>query len=95
MRHDVREEFAFHLDMRVADLVKTGMTRADAQAQALREFGDVGAGTRAASQQFAAVERRHWLGRAASELKQDTAYGVRLIARGPGFSAVASAYPSG
>lgn len=89
VRHDVREEFAFHLDMRVADLVKTGMTRADAHAQALREFGDVGAGTRAASQQSDAVERRRWLGRAASELKQDTAYGLRLIARGPGFSAVA------
>src|SRR5258705_1607173 len=89
VRDDVREEFAFHIDMRVADLVKAGMSRADAHAQALREFGDVASGTRATSHQDATIERRRWLGRMASELKQDAAYGLRLIARGPTFSAVA------
>ena len=87
--NDVRDEFAFHIDMRVADLVKAGMSRTDARAQALREFGDVASGVRVTSHQDASIERRRWLGRAASELKQDAAYGCRLIVRGPGFSAVA------
>ena len=86
---DVREEFAFHIDMRIADLVKTGMSKDDARAQALREFGDVTTGTQVTTDQDLAVERRRWLGRAAAELKQDVTYGLRLIARGPGFSTVA------
>jgi len=89
VRDDVREEFAFHIDMRIGDLVKAGMSKQDARAQALREFGDVASGTRLTTDRDAVVERRRWLGRAASELKQDGAYGLRLIARGPGFSTVA------
>lgn len=38
---DIREEFAFHLDMRVAELVRSGMPEPDARAQARREFGDL------------------------------------------------------
>jgi hypothetical protein len=89
VRDEVREEFAFHIDMRIADLVNAGMSKHDADAQALREFGDVASSTRVTSNRDVAVERRRWLGRAASELKQDAAYGLRLIARGPGFSTVA------
>ena len=86
---DVREEFAFHIDMRIADLVQAGMSGDDARAQALREFGDVTTATKVTTHQDVAVERRRWLGRAAAELKQDATYGLRLIARGPGFSTVA------
>ena len=41
VRGDVGEEFQFHLDARTADLVRGGLTDAEARAQALREFGDV------------------------------------------------------
>ena len=35
-----QEEFAFHLDMRIDDLMRPGLSEPDARAQALREFGD-------------------------------------------------------
>ncbi len=41
VRDDVREKFAFHIDMRIADLVNAGMSKHDAHARALREFGEL------------------------------------------------------
>ena len=38
---DVDDELRFHLEERIADLVASGLTRADAQRQAVAEFGDV------------------------------------------------------
>src|SRR5690349_20904491 len=38
---DVDEELAFHFAMRVEELVRSGMSEADAREAALRRFGDV------------------------------------------------------
>jgi predicted permease len=89
VRADIADEFTFHLEMRTADLVRTGMSEHDARAQAAREFGH-----RASSAQILAnlgehVERRRRIGRFAAELRQDAALGLRLLRRGPGFAAVA------
>ena len=40
MERDMEEEWQFHLDARIDDLVSAGLTRPDASARARREFGD-------------------------------------------------------
>ena len=42
-RRDSDEELAFHFDVHVGDLMRRGMTREDAEAEARRVFGDVSA----------------------------------------------------
>jgi hypothetical protein len=37
---DVDDEVAFHLEMRVSDLVRSGVTEREARRQAVLEFGD-------------------------------------------------------
>ena len=89
VRRDIREEFQFHLDMRVEALVRAGMSEAAARARALGEFGDPQIGGRACARHGDRVERRRRLARWAGELRQDTTIGLRLLARSPGFAAVA------
>lgn len=86
---DVGDEFAFHLDMRVADLVREGRTPEEARRIATREFGNLAAAEADACRRGADVERQRWLARFVSELRQDLAYAWRLAARAKGFSAVA------
>jgi hypothetical protein len=38
---DLDEEFTFHLEMRIAELVRAGLSPEAARAEALRAFGDV------------------------------------------------------
>src|SRR5262249_6359040 len=38
---DLDDELRFHLEMRTADLERSGLSAADARAQATREFGDM------------------------------------------------------
>jgi predicted permease len=87
----VRDELRFHLDMRIADLMQAGLTETEARREAAREFGDAAGSARRLADRGATIERQRWLARAGSELKQDAAYGWRLIVRNPGFSAVAIA----
>ncbi len=89
VRTDIADEFAFHLDMRVDELMRGGLVEDQARAQAAREFGDRAAGARACAQVGDRLERRRRIGRFAGELRQDTIIGFRLLARNPGFAAVA------
>jgi predicted permease len=86
---EVRDEFAFHLDMRAAELVRDGMTESEARQQAMREFGDVARGAQACATAGVAVERRRTLARLADEFRQDVRFALRLLVRSPGFSAAA------
>ena len=86
---DVEEEFAFHLDMRIADLMHAGLSESDARAQALREFGNQSRGAQACAREGLTVERQRTLARLVSELRQDATFGARLLRRSPGFSTVA------
>jgi predicted permease len=86
---DVADEFAFHLDMRAADLVREGHTPEAARAIAAREFGDAAAAAAHGRRRGVEVERRRWLARIASDLAQDLGYGWRLATRTRGFSATA------
>ena len=85
---DVDDELRFHLDMRAEELVRAGLTVADARAQALREFGDV----REAREELAAIDRRRtgrrdradWW----SDLWHDTRFAARVLRRQRGFATV-------
>ena len=89
VRADIREEFAFHVDMRADDLRREGLSESAAREQALREFGNVARGIDACVREGVGIERRRSLARFATELGQDIRFGLRLIARNPRFSAVA------
>ena len=89
VREDIQEEFQFHLDTRTVELVRSGMTEAAARQKALRELGNQASGAAECAVHGDRIERRRWIARLASEFRQDVGFGLRLIARGPGFSAVA------
>ena len=89
IRDDVQEEFAFHLDMRVDDLMREGLSQSEARAQALREFGDRTRGAQVCAREGLNVERQRIVARLGSELWQDASFGARLLRRSPGFSLVA------
>jgi putative ABC transport system permease protein len=85
---EVDEEIHAHLEMRIADLVRQGMTPAQAREEALRRFGDV---ERARAEMSAAdqrrerrVRRREWL----EELLQDLSHAQRQLRRRPAFALV-------
>src|SRR5580765_85496 len=86
---DVEDEFAFHLDMRVDDLVRQGLPQAEARAQASREFGDRTRGAATCVNEDAHMERRRTISRWIGELRQDASFGLRLLRRSPGFAIAA------
>ena len=63
-----------------------GLTPSEARTRALEEFGDVAGSSARLFKQDRELERSRTLGRFVSELRQDTAYAVRLIARNKAFS---------
>jgi putative ABC transport system permease protein len=81
MERDMVDEFQFHLHARTEDLIAGGVSRHEAEARALREFGDQ-------------VRWKEW-GREArglqflDDLRQDAAYAVRQLAAAPLFTAAA------
>src|SRR6476646_8800980 len=86
---DVRDEFAFHLEMRVEDLRREGLAESAAREQAIREFGNVARGIDTCVGEGIGMEHRRSLTRFVTELGQDVRFGLRLMARNPMFSVVA------
>ncbi len=77
----LREEIDLHLAERTADLEASGLTPAQARAEARRLFGNVGL-THEASREI-------WMTRFLSELAQDVRYGWRSLVAHRGFSLMA------
>jgi hypothetical protein len=81
LERDMVQEWQFHLDVRTEDLVAGGMSRAEAEARARREFGDPARwkqwGREARGLQFV------------DDLRQDAAYAIRLLTSAPMFTAAA------
>src|SRR5205085_9536147 len=75
--NELDEEVRFHLEARAAELQNSGLSPADAMAQARREFGSI---TRANEGSRGAWQFR-WL----EDLSADLRYGLRSFRRSPGF----------
>ena len=89
VRRDIDDEFAFHLAMRIEALERDGLNRDAARAQATAEFGDRRAARAHCAGDGDGLERRRRFARAFGEVRQDVAYGARLLRRSPGFSLAA------
>jgi predicted permease len=86
---DANDEVDFHISMRIADLVRSGLSEAEAGKQAQNEFGDV---ARIRSEMEALGQERDRRASGAGfrdRLRQDVAYGARALLRNPGFSVLA------
>ena len=86
---EVDAELRFHLDRRTEELIDQGMTPEAARREAVRQFGDL-----AYTKQYccALAERTELKVRRTmliDEFRHDVRYGVRMLARSPGFTAVA------
>ncbi|HVQ13912.1 MAG TPA: ABC transporter permease [Vicinamibacterales bacterium] len=79
---DLADEVAFHLDARVKDLIRRGLSPAEARRRARLEFGSV---------ERYKEDVRHARGlRLVDELRADLLYGWRALRRSPGFTLVAA-----
>lgn len=86
---DVRREVAFHVEKRILELVAEGLDPVEARERALRELGDVSRASSALVARAGRFERQRFVARIATELRQDSVYAIRLIARNKGFAIAA------
>lgn len=86
IEREVDAEIRFHLERRIADLMASGATAADARRTAEREFGEI----EAARTELAAVDRRALRRRRRAvwrdALYEDLTYAVRALRRAPAFT---------
>jgi predicted permease len=89
VRRDIDDEFQFHLDLRVAELMARGLTADAARVHAMRRFGDL-----SDAREYCRImdersiheqRRRDWF----AELGSDLRFALRQMRRNPAFTALA------
>ncbi|HSL70047.1 MAG TPA: permease prefix domain 1-containing protein, partial [Longimicrobiales bacterium] len=88
-RADTEDELSFHYEMRVQDYMRRGLDEAGARAAARERMGDLNrVRVDCEAQDLPMLRRnrqREWLG----DIGRDLGYGIRVLARTPGFALVA------
>jgi putative ABC transport system permease protein len=87
IENDVDEELDFHLDMRTSALMASGRDRADARAQALREFGDLDDARRWIGAMDRGTEAAYRRTDVLNDFSYDVRYALRQVRRAPAFAA--------
>lgn len=85
------DEVRFHIERRVEALVAEGWSRADAEAEAVRRFGDVGRVKDGMRRMTKRRERKMRMGEWRDALRVDLRYALRTLKASPVFTAVVTA----
>src|SRR5688500_9548295 len=88
---DVDDELAFHLEMRVQELIRRGETPERARELALQRFGDYESSRTECVEIDERRTRRMARTEYLTEIRRDFSYALRTLRRTPGFTAVAIA----
>ena len=86
-RADIEDELSFHLEARVAELMRRGASEAEARERAVRAFGDVDTVREELRQMDAMHERRVRQSVWSRDVVQDVRMGYRLLARRRAYAA--------
>jgi predicted permease len=86
---DIDDEVAFHLEMRVRDLLRSGVPESEARPRAEAEFGDANRLKRQLAREDRSAQRDRRLARWFSDFAHDVRFAVRQIAQSPLFASIA------
>src|ERR1041384_4465864 len=86
---DVADELAFHVEMRIRDLIDTGLSPAAARERAEREFGDVPPVHDACVAIDERRTRHHNRTEVISDMWHDLRVGARILRSAPAFTLTA------
>ncbi len=88
-RADVDDEFAFHLEMRIGELIADGWNPAAARAEALRLFGDLDDARTYCRHLSERRERYAMRAQLFDGMRQDLTFAIRTLRRSPAFTLAA------